>query len=647
MQSAPVLALIIALPLLGALLAAWNRNTWSRRAIAISSSTMVFGAFVATVIALIQLSGAEGQVLGFELVRWGPWGDIDLSLGLLGDPISLWWSIVVTGVGFLIHVYSAGYMKDDPGFGRYFAKLNYFVFAMSLLVLADNYIFVLIGWANVGVASFMLIGFWNYKPEAASAAMKAFIMNAIGEVGLILANVLIFVNFGTFKFDGVFNQVSGVSTEVLTAIGLLLLVAAVAKSAQLPLHTWLPDAMQGPTAVSALIHAATMVTAGVYLVTRSHPIYLGSETAMQAVAWVGGLSALFGALVALRQTDIKRVLAFSTMSQVGYMMLAAGVGAYTAAMFHFMTHAFFKALLFLAAGIIIHYLNGEQDLRKMGGLGRKMPAVYWMSLIGVVAIAGIPPLAGFFSKEEILHAVHAEGLTFLYFLGIVVGGMTAFYMFRLFALTFAGESYEERAQQTAYRSGKKNRRTEQAQEAVHHPAGPEMLIPVGVLTVLSVIGGWISIPGLTSVPQNFLGTALGRYTEWHAHAMSYGPELILILAIAIAGAALALYQYGPQGAWRRIEIESAEKRSTGLLATGFYLDSVYQTLVVRPVLGISGFIANWTEPKVVDGAVNGLARLVQITGDTLRRWHAGLVRRYALVVFVGVAGVLAYVLLMF
>ena len=236
-----------------------------------------------------------------------------------------------------------------------------------------------------------------------------------------------------------------------------------------------------------------------------------------------------------------------------------------------------------------------------------------------------------FSKEEILHAVHGEGLTFLYYLGIIVGGMTAFYMFRLFSMTFAGEPYDERMQHTAFRSGKKNRRTETIQPVEHQPAGVEMLIPVGVLAVLSVVGGWISIPGLTSVPQNFLGTALGRYTEWHAHAMSYGPELIFILAIALAGAALAVYQYGPQGAWRRIEIEAADKRQTGLLVTGFYLDAVYKTLVVRPILGISGLIANWTEPKVVDGAVNGLARLVQITGGTLRRWHAGLVRRYALV----------------
>lgn len=646
MQSAPVLAVIVALPLLGALLAAWNRNTWNRRTIAITSSTMVLGAFVATIIALLQLSGSEGQVLGLEIVRWGPWGDVDVSLGLLGDPISLWWSVVVTGVGFLIHVYSAGYMKDDPGFGRYFAKLNYFVFAMSLLVLADNYLLLLVGWANVGVASFMLIGFWNYKPEAASAAKKAFIMNAIGEVGLIIAGVLLFFNFGSFGFDEIFSQVSGVSTEALTAIGLLLLVAAVAKSAQLPLHTWLPDAMQGPTAVSALIHAATMVTAGVYLVTRSHPIYLSSETAMLAVAWVGGLSALFGAVVALRQTDIKKVLAFSTMSQVGYMMLAAGVGAYSAAMFHFMTHAFFKALLFLAAGIIIHHLRGEQNLRKMGGLGRQLPAVYWMSLIGVIAIAGIPPLAGFFSKEEILHAVHAEGLTLLYYLGIIVGGLTSFYMFRLFSLTFTGEAYAERMQNVV-RSGKKNRRTDQATEVEHHAAGAEMLVPVGVLAVLAIVGGWIAIPGLTSVPQDFLASALSRYTEWHAHAMSYGPELIIILGIALAGGALALYQYGPQGAWRRSEVEAADKRPSGLLVTGFYLDAVYQALVVRPVLGISWLIAHWSEPKVVDGFVHGLAGLVQTISATLQRWHGGLVRRYALTLFVGIAGVLTYMLIMF
>lgn len=325
MVSAPVLAIIVGLPLLGAVITAANRNRWTPGNLARCASAMVAGAFIATVIALAQLSSGSGQALTFELVKWGPLGDITLSLGLLGDSISLWWAVVVTGVGFLIHVYSAAYMAGDPGYGRYFAKLNYFVFAMSLLVLSDNYLGLLIGWANVGVASFMLIGFWNQRPAAAEAAKKAFIVNAFGEVGLILAAVLIFVQFGSFEFDAVFTQVAGSPEGLMTAIGLLLLMAAVAKSAQLPLHTWLPDAMQGPTPVSALIHAATMVTAGVYLVTRSFPIYLASETAMTTLAYVGGASALFGAVVALGQTDIKRILAFSTMSQVGYMMMAAGI----------------------------------------------------------------------------------------------------------------------------------------------------------------------------------------------------------------------------------------------------------------------------------------------------------------------------------
>lgn len=643
MQTAPVLAFIFGLPLLGALVTAWNRNRWQRRSLAIWSSAMVFGAFVATVVALIQYQRADGMVLRYELLNWGSWGEGDVVLGLLGDSISLWWLLVVTGVGFLIHVYSAAYMEDDPGFGRYFAKLNYFVFAMSLLVLADNFILLLAGWANVGLASFMLIGFWNYKPEAAAAAKKAFIMNAVGEFGMIAAAILIFHHFGTLSFEGVFSRVGSVPENVLTAIGLLLLMAAVAKSAQLPLHTWLPDAMQGPTPVSALIHAATMVTAGVYLVTRAHPIYLGSETAMLTVAWVGGLSALFGALVALRQTDIKRVLAFSTMSQVGYMMLAAGVGAYTAAMFHFMTHAFFKALLFLAAGIVIHHLHGEQDLRKMGGLKKELPGVYWMSLIGVVAIAGIPPFAGFFSKEEILHAVKGEGLLFLYYLAVIVGGLTAFYMFRLFSLAFTGEKYAP----AVVVSGKKRRRAEQgdvAHTSEEHGVGVEMMLPVGVLTVLSVAGGWLAVPGLTDVPQQFLGPALSRFAEWHPHEMGYGWELIYILGIAVVGMVLAIRQYGPGGAWRKAEVEAAEKPVRGILATGFYLDAVYNTLVVRPVLALSRLIGNVLDPAVVDGAVRGLARLVGSVGAMLRRWHTGYVRRYALSLFVGLAGVLALML---
>lgn len=626
----PMLLLIVALPLIGSLITAANRNRWNEGTLARVASAAVAGAFLATLIALVQQGGAAG-VLRFPLVTWGPIGGMEVGLGLLGDSVSLWWSLVVTGVGFLIHVYSSGYMHGDPGFGRYFAKLNYFVFAMSLLVLSDNYLGLLIGWANVGLASFMLIGFWNQRPAAGAAAMKAFVMNVIGEVGLILSAVLLFVHVGSVEFDTVFAHVQSVDPAVLTAVGLLLLLAAVAKSAQLPLHTWLPDAMQGPTPVSALIHAATMVTAGVYLVTRSAPIYLASETAALAVAYVGGLSALFGALVAMRQTDIKKVLAFSTMSQVGYMMMGAGAGAYSAAMFHFMTHAFFKAALFLAAGIVIHSLGGEQDIRRMGGLRPRMPAVYWMALLSVLALAGAPPLAGFFSKEEILHGVKEAGLTGLWVLGVIVAGLTAWYMFRFFALVFLGSP-------AAPAKGTKAAETER-------PAiGMEMLAPVGVLTVLSVAGGWISIPGLSALPERYLMPALQRVAAVPVHPAVWSTDALLVIGIALAGALIALMLYGAKGSSRKQEV-GQRGEPAGFLYKGFYLDALYQTVIVGPTVAVSSWVGQRMDPEGVDGIVHGIAGFVKLLGRAFRSLHGGLVRSYVFTMVIGVVGVLAYMLL--
>ncbi|NLN29432.1 MAG: NADH-quinone oxidoreductase subunit L [Firmicutes bacterium] len=629
-STTPVLLLIVALPLAGSLITAANRNRWKEGTLARVASTAVALSFAATLVAL-GLQGGAGGVLRFPLVTWGPAGGFELSLGLLGDSISLWWALVVTGVGFLIHVYSSGYMHGDPGFGRYYAKLNYFVFAMSLLVLSDNYVGLLIGWANVGLASFMLIGFWNQRAEAAAAAMKAFVMNVIGEIGLILGTLLLIVHAGSAEFDTVFAAVRSAEPALVTSVGLLFLVAAVAKSAQLPLHTWLPDAMQGPTPVSALIHAATMVTAGVYLVVRSAPIYLASETAALTVAYVGGLSALFGAVVALRQPDIKKVLAFSTMSQVGYMMMAAGAGAYTAAMFHFMTHAFFKAALFLAAGIVIHYLGGEQDIRRMGSLRERLPVVYWLALFSVLALAGAPPLAGFFSKEEILHGVKDAGLTGLWILGVAVAGLTAWYMFRLFSLVFLG---------AAQPAGKGRR--EGADENVE--SRMEMVIPVGVLTALSVVGGWISIPGLTALPEKYLLPALQRVADVPVHRAVWSTDALLVTAVAAAGAVFALSLYGAKGSWRRQEV-AARGEPGGPLYNGFYLDALYRTAVVRPTVAVSSWVGRRMDPEGVDGIVHGIAGAVKLLGRALASWHAGLVRSYVFTIVLGVVGVLAYILL--
>lgn len=614
---------IILFPLIGAAGLALGRNRLSPRVIGALGSAAVGAAFLVTLSALIQYNGS-GQPLRQTLFSWAIGQGFGLEFGLLGDPISLWWLVVVTGVGFLVHIYATEYMAEDPGVGRFFAELNFFVYAMSLLVLADNFVGLLIGWAHVGVASFMLIGFWNRKPEAAAAAKKAFLLNSIGEVGMILALALMFNEFRSWSFGEVFARVGEVSPGAITAIGLLLLVGAVAKSAQLPLFTWLPDAMQGPTPVSALMHAATMVTAGVYLMARAFPLYQASETALGTVAWVGALTALFGAIVATRQFDIKRVLAFSTMSQLGYMMLGAGVGAYTQSLFHFFTHAFFKALLFLGAGMVAHYLHGEQDIRKMGGLGRKQPFAYWTFLIGVLAIAGAPPFAGFFSKDEILGAVLAQGHVGLWLIGIVVAGLTAYYMVRLFLLVFAGEPSEE--------------------HGPGHESGGLMKAPVGILALLSAVAGLIAIPGVTAIPADFLEPAFEAYGHHVPHA-GFGWPVAVVLIVAAFGAFVAVKAFGPEGRGREVAVQSAGSPLRGPIANAFYVDDIYQKGIGGLFTGISIVVGNGIDPYVLDGVVNGIGALAKKGGEGIRRLHNGFLRRYTLTVFAGVALFLLYFIL--
>lgn len=624
-----MLPIMLLLPLAGALIVAAGRNKFSRNGLAGIATASVGVSFAAALAALLALrSLPEGEALRHRLIDWGSWGGEPFALGLLGDEVSIWWMLVVTGVGFLIHLYSAEYMADEADYGRYFAKLNYFVFAMSLLVLSDNFLGLLIGWANVGVASFLLIGFWNRRQAAAEAARKAFIVNAVGEVGLILAAVLIFAQFGGWTFERVFQGVETAPVGALTAIGLLLLIGAVAKSAQLPLHVWLPDAMQGPTPVSALIHAATMVTAGVYLVVRAYPIYEAAPLALHAVAVAGACSALFGAIVAVGQSDFKRVLAFSTMSQVGFMMLGAGVGAYEAAMFHFMTHAFFKALLFLLAGVIIHHLGGEQDIRRMGGVGKQMPAVYAMFLVGVLAIAGAPGLAGFFSKEEILHAVYMRGEVILWALGVAAASLTAFYMVRLFCLVFAGEPHG------GHEGGAGGR-----------GPGVVILIPLAVLTLLSISGGWLHIPGVTDVTGAYLGGFFDRFSRRVA-LIGQAPAWLGWLTIAAAGVAawLSAMWFRPQGMGWKTARAAAGRADQGPLAAGFFVDSFYQALVVRPLIGLSKLIGLAVDPWVVDGIVKGLSGLAARAGSAVQAVHRGHMRRYALSVAAGAGLALLYVL---
>jgi NADH-quinone oxidoreductase subunit L len=463
-----------------------------------------------------------------EVVAY-PWifgGDLTINMAFLVDPLTCIMLLIVTGVGFLIHVYSVGYMHGEDGFIRFFTYMNLFMVSMLLLVMGNNYAVLFIGWEGVGLCSYLLIGYYYDKVSAAKAATKAFVVNRIGDAGFLLAIFLVFLNFKTLDYTKVFAQVGQLSPEMATAISLCLLVGAVGKSAQIPLYTWLPDAMEGPTPVSALIHAATMVTAGVYMVVRNHLIFDLSPVALTVVGVIGGVTALFAATIGLVQTDIKRVLAYSTVSQLGYMFLGAGIGAYTAAIFHLMTHAFFKALLFLSAGSVIHALSGEQDIRKMGGLSHKIPWTHKLFFVGTIAIAGIPPFAGFWSKDEIMAHAFTHHHYILYAMAAVGALLTSFYMFRLTYLTFYGTS----------------RMDHHTEEHVHE--SPMVMVgPLMVLGMLSLVGGFIGFPPDHGWLHDFLAPAAGVSGE---HEVSTGVVLTLMMiasGIALFGWALAHYLY--------------------------------------------------------------------------------------------------------
>lgn len=641
-----LLILIPGLPLVGAaVIAAGTQSRWNRSLLSAIGCVAVGLAFIVTVIVRLQYN-AVAPLGSIHMPLWS-WGVDGVGLGLLADSISTWFALVVTGVGFLIHLYSAAYMVDDPGYPRFFAKLNFFIFSMSVLVLGDGFVGMLIGWANVGVASYLLIGFWHRRPAAAAAARKAYWVNTVGEVGLILGSVILLNHFGSLAFADVLPQAWMAPENVLNAAALLLLVGAVAKSAQLPLHVWLPDAMQGPTPVSALIHAATMVTAGVYLAVRAYPIFEAAPWGLPAVALVGIASVLFGALAALGQNDIKRILAFSTMSQVGYMILGAGVGAYSAALFHFATHAFFKALLFLGAGVVINRFGGEQDIRKMGGLGRSHPFAYWTFLIGTLALVGLPPLAGFYSKDAIVVGALMAGKPWLWVLAIVGAGLTAFYMLRLFALVFTGESPEA----AAYLHGGAGRDAAAAADAGtgrSRPVPALKMVALVVLTVLSIVGGFFAMPDLSGVPGAAEGAqvaapapteaVIGSWTVTESQATTV--TIALLLAVSLIGGGWAITKFGP----RRKPVAEQGAFATAA-AHGFYFDNLYMAIFVRPLRHLASFVGDVLDPHVVDGAVNGIARLAGTLSVAIRRLQTGYVRRYALVLMAGVTIVLLYFVL--
>ncbi len=561
------------------------------------------------------------------MFTWIHAGPLTIPFDLLLDPLSMLMLLVVTGVGFIIHVYSVGYMKGDPGFNRFFSYMNLFIFSMLLLVLGANYPIMFIGWEGVGLCSYLLIGFWFKNREYGNAAKKAFIMNRIGDLGFLLGMFLSFQTFGSLNYADVFEGAKSifVSHDRIVAITLLLFAGAIGKSAQIPLYTWLPDAMAGPTPVSALIHAATMVTAGVYMIARSNILYVMAPETLAVVSGVGIITALFAATIAVFQNDIKKVLAYSTISQLGYMFVALGAGAFTGAMFHLTTHAFFKALLFLAAGSVIHAMGGEQDIRNMGGLKKALPKTYWTFFIGTLAIAGIPPLSGFFSKDEIL--LHAfETSKPVWVIGVATAILTAFYIFRLLWLTF-GRSF----------------RGTPGQKHHLHESPPVMTVPLVVLAVLAALGGILNLPavfGGTSRLQSFLAPVFADAANWKiAHeAVSHTTEwmimgITLVLVLAAIYGAYHLFIKKESGIMPEEEKLPPWQR---LVARKYYVDEIYETIVEKPILWLSDKFHSLLEVRLIDRIVNGVGGgAVKLAG--IVRWvQTGNVGFYMFIMILGV-----------
>ena len=569
-----------------------------------------------------------------SLGQWISAGQLHVDFSFVLDQLSLVMLLVITGVGFLIHVYSVGYMSDDEGYARYFSYLNLFLFFMSVLALAGNALMMFIGWEGVGLASYLLIGFYFQKKSAADAGKKAFIVNRIGDVGFLIAMFLLVANFGTLTFTEIatkLDQDPGWTGGVVTVIGLCLLLGAAGKSAQLPLYIWLPDAMEGPTPVSALIHAATMVTAGVYMIARMHVLFNHSPFALGVVALVGAATALFAATIGVAQNDIKRVLAYSTISQLGYMFMACGVAAYSAAIFHLLTHAFFKALLFLAAGAVIHSLGGEQDLRKMGGLWKKLPVTFAVTTVGVLAIAGFPPFAGFFSKDAILYAAFLQGPNgrLLWVVGVVTALLTSFYMFRLWYMAFMGKPRSD--------------------EAHLHESPWSMRGPLLILALLSIGGGWLGIEragGWLNMERfaGFLAPVVGA-----RGAESGSAQLELALSAVAVGTALAgwllAYLFYRERSTAPARLADALPHGYKLLANKYYVDEIYGAAVVKPLLGVSRYFLGWVvEAGVLGGLATLLAGGARFTGAILQYWQSGNLRSYAAWLAAGAAAVLLFVL---
>jgi NADH-quinone oxidoreductase subunit L len=566
------------------------------------------------------------------------------TFGLQLDPLSLLWTLIITGVGGLIHVYALGYMWGDRAIARFFAYLNFFVFAMLTLVLGDNLVGLLVGWGLVGLASYFLIGFWFYKPVAVAAARKAFVINVFGDLGIMYAVFALYAATGSIAFADIFAKASTFSSGLVVAVCIGLFIGAAAKSAQVPLHTWLPDAMEGPTPVSALIHAATMVTAGVYLIARFAPLFSSSPAAQEMVAVVGGLTMVTGAVLGVAQWDIKRILAYSTMSQIGYMIVGVGVGAYQAGVLHFFTHAFFKAQLFLGAGIIIHALHDEQDVRKMGGLYFRMKFAFWAMLLGTLAICGFPFFSGFYSKDAIVYGALEHGHPVLFFAGVLTAGITAYYMFRMIFLTFFGP-YRGDVPDEMLGVAPQERASHAEEHGAHAPDWL-MNVPVAILMVPTVAAGYVLWGGTASPWYRYFGSTFGAGEAAGATppAIAEWVSTLLVLAVVTAGIVVAYLRYGAPAA-RADAVARLGREAAGMpvaLRRAFWVDDALEILFVRPLQAFGELIARTLDPHLIDAGVRDFAWLAGALGVIFRRLQTGLVRGYALTIVIGAACFIAY-----
>jgi NADH-quinone oxidoreductase subunit L len=635
--------LIPAFPLLGFLINGLIGRGWPEKVVGWLGSLAVGASFVVSVLIFLEIIGMNADARSVQKVcyTWMASGDLKVPIGFLVDPLGVVMLLVVSGVGFIIHVYSIGYMHGEVGFRRYFAYLNLFVFSMLILVSANNFLMMFVGWEGVGLCSYLLIGYYYEKQSASDAGKKAFVVNRVGDFGFLLGIFLIFVTFGTLDFTEVFAAAPGRLVEggtLVTLITLLLFVGATGKSAQLPLYTWLPDAMEGPTPVSALIHAATMVTAGVYMVSRLSLLYALAPVSLTVVAVIGGATAFYAATIGITQFDIKRVLAYSTISQLGYMFMACGVGAFASGIFHLMTHAFFKALLFMAAGSVMHAMSGELDMRRMGGLRKQLPYTHWTYIFGTLAISGIPPFAGFFSKDEILFFSMERNIGF-WILGAVAAIMTSFYMFRSLFMTFWGKSRV-------------------SPDAAHHlhESPPIMIVPLVVLAFLSLVGGFVGIPIFKgwNVFADFLAPAFAPATailnkaaghgEAHHSVVLEGGLMLISLAIAFAGLFLARWMYITDPSKPDKVIDEYKGLHT-LVYNKYWVDELYDFLFVNSIVRFSRFLWRYFDDTVIDGVVNGVAEVMRNWSSGLRLIQTGLVKDYALSILVGILLVVGYLAL--